>query len=191
MRLITRTALVTSIVGAFALATPLMATASAHAIISLKGVSAVAGTSSAMTLEIQHGCLPSEATVQVEAFVGAPWRAVTPKAVDGWSSSVSKQSKGGWHITWVRQGEPVPFGTPTFFPIAVAWPASAGTYGMSVMQLCTHGTSYYWNEKYAPASATSDSPPLTPRPEVLVVSKASAPNTPKPSASATPMAHMH
>jgi uncharacterized protein YcnI len=190
MRL-TRIALATTALSMLAVGSPLVSMASAHAIIELKGVSAVAGSTSAMTLEIQHGCLPSEATFQVEAFVGSPWRAVQPQQVDGWTSSVAKQPKGGWHVTWVKQGEPVPFGTRTFFPITVAWPKSPGTYGMSVMQLCTHGTSYYWNEKYSPASATSDSPPLTPRPEVLVVSKSSASATPKPSASATPMAHMH
>jgi len=69
-----------------------------------------------MTLEIQHGCLPANPTVQVEAFVGAPWRAVKPEPVAGWTSSVTKQANGGWHITWVNQGTPIPFGTATFFP---------------------------------------------------------------------------
>ncbi len=192
MRL-TRLALAIATIGMMAVSSPLVSTASAHAIIELNGVSAVAGTSSAMTLEIQHGCLPSEATIQVEAFVGSPWRALKPQQVDGWTSSVVKQSKGGWHVTWVKQGEPVPFGTRTFFPITVAWPKSPGTYGMSVMQLCTHGTSYYWNDKYSPASATSDSPPLTPKPEVLVVAKNAASNssTAATSNTAAPKAHMH
>lgn len=58
--------------------------ASAHAIIELDGVSAVAGKTSLMTLEIQHGCLPSEATIEVEAFVGPAWRGVQPGGVPGW-----------------------------------------------------------------------------------------------------------
>lgn len=124
-----------------------------------------------MTLEIQHGCLPSEPTVQVEAFVGAPWRAVKPQQVSDWTSTVTQQSTGGWHVTWVKRGEPVPFGTPTHFPITVTWPKTPGTYGMSVMQVCSDGSTYYWNDKYSPASATTDSPPLTPKPEVAVVAK--------------------
>jgi uncharacterized protein YcnI len=192
MRL-TRLALATSALSAFALTTPLAATASAHAIIQLKGVSAVAGSTSAMTLEIQHGCLPSESTLQVQAFVGKPWRAVKPQTVPGWTSRVTKQAKGGWHITWVNQGAPIPFGTATFFPITVAWPKNAGAYGMSVMQLCTDGTTYYWNDKYTPATATADSPPLTPRPEVMVVAKkaASASASAKPSSTPPAKPHAH
>lgn len=123
-----------------------------------------------MTLEIQHGCLPANPTVQVEAFVGAPWRAVKPEPVAGWTSSVTKQANGGWHITWVNQGTPIPFGTATFFPIMVSWPKNPGTYGMSVLQLCP-GSSYYWNDKYTPATASLSSPPLTPLAEVSVVAK--------------------
>ena len=187
MRLLSRTVLTAATLGAFAVATPLAATASAHAIIELNGVNAVAGTTSAMTLEIQHGCLPSEPTIQVEAFVGAPWRAVKPVAVAGWTSSVTRQAKGGWHVTWVNQGAPIPFGTPAYFPLTIAWPKTAGTYGMSVLQLCTGGSSYLWNTQYSPASATADSPPLTPKPEVGVVAKkdASHGTASKPSSSAS------
>lgn len=123
-----------------------------------------------MTLEIQHGCLPAEPTVQVEAFVGAPWRAVKPEPIAGWASSVAKQANGGWHITWVNQGIPIPFGTATFFPITVSWPKKPGIYGMSALQLCP-GSSYYWNDKYTPATASLSSPPLTPLAEVSVVAK--------------------
>ena len=190
---LTRLALTTTTLAAIALASPMVTNASAHAIISLNGVSAVAGSTSAMTLEIQHGCLPSESTVQVEAFVGKPWRAVKPQTVPGWTSSVTRQAKGGWHITWVNQGAPIAFGTATFFPITVAWPKQAGTYGMSVMQLCTDNSTYYWNEKYSPASATADSPPLTPKPEVLVVAKksASSSTTSKPASGTATTPHMH
>lgn len=149
--------------------------ASAHAIIDLDGVSAVAGTSSAMTLEIQHGCLPSEATLEVEAFVGKPWRAVAPGAVAGWQVAVDRLASGGWHITWTDLGAPIPFGTATFFPITVDWPAKPGAYGMRVTQQCTNGATYDWSEQYRPATANSPSPPLTPRPEVQVVAKAERP----------------
>ena len=152
------------------LAPALTTPASAHGIIELDGVSAVAGTKSRMTLEIQHGCLPSEPTVEVQAFVGKPWRAVVPEHVDGWRSTVQRQAKGGWHITWTNLGEPIPFGTPTYFPITVAWPKTPGTYAMSVLQLCTDG-SYFWNTPPTAATADQPSPPLTPRPEVQVVAK--------------------
>ena len=165
---------------------PWISPASAHAIIDLNGVSAVAGQTSAMTLEIQHGCLPAEATTEVEAFVGAPWRGVRPGAVVGWTSAVEPLARGGWHITWTNLGAPVPFGTPTFFPISVDWPAKPGTYGMRVTQQCTNGTSYDWNTKYGPATANNPSPPLTPRPEVKVVAKAERPG---PSATSGTAAH--
>lgn len=191
MRPLLRTSLAISALGALALGTPFAATASAHAIIQLNGVSAVAGATSAMTLEIQHGCLPAESTLQVEAFVGKSWRALKPQNVDGWWTTVAKQANGGWHVTWKRVKDPVPFGSPTFFPISVSWPKTPGTYGMSVMQLCTNGTSYYWNDKYTPATATADSPPLTPKPEVLVVAKKTAPSSAKPSSTPTTQPHMH
>jgi uncharacterized protein YcnI len=193
MNPLTRIAITAAGLSGFALITPLAATASAHAIIRLEGVSAVAGATSAMTLLIQHGCLPSEPTVQVQAFVGKPWRSVKPQKVDGWTSSVKKQAKGGWQITWINQGEPIPFGKETLFPITVSWPKTPGTYGMSVWQLCANGSTYYWNEKYSPASATNNSPGLTPKPEVLVVAKptSSAPSTSKPSSTPTTQKHMH
>ena len=144
----------------------------AHAIIDLDGVTAVAGRSSAMTLEIQHGCLPAEATTQVDAYVGRPWRSVKPGAVPGWQVTVQKVTQGGWHITWKNLGTPIPFGTPTFFPITVGWPVKPGTYAMHVTQQCTNGSAYDWNEQYGPATATAPSPPLTPRPEVHVVAHA-------------------
>lgn len=168
------------------------APASAHAIIELNGVSAVAGTSSLMTLEIQHGCLPSEATTQVEAFVGKPWRGLRPSEVDGWTSTVDRLASGGLHIVWTRHGDPIPFGTAAFLPITVEWPTKPGVYAMHVTQQCTNGQTYDWNTKYQPATANSPSPPLTPRPEVQVVAKAEPPSAaPKASASAHVDAHAH
>lgn len=168
------------------------APARAHAIIDLGGRSAVAGTTSVMTLEVQHGCLPSEATLQVEAFVGAPWRALRPGAVAGWQATVAPLPRGGWHITWANQGAPVPFGTATFFPITADWPTRPGVYSMRVTQQCTNGTSYDWSEQYRPATANHPSPPLTPRPEVLVVAKPEPPSpSPRPRATAPIDAHAH
>lgn len=93
--------------------------------------------------------------------------------------------RGGWHITWTNLEEPIPFGTATYFPVTVDWPDKPGTYGMRVTQQCTNGTSYDWSQKYRPATATSPSPPLTPRPEAKVVAKAAprasqAPQSPTP-----------
>lgn len=169
MNYLVRTSLMTALVGSLVIG-PLTGTASAHGIIDLDGVSAVAGQSSSMTLEVQHGCSTNDGTVEVQAFVGKPWRMVKPKPVDGWSSRVSRQEGGGWQITWTNRGAPIPFSTPIFFPVTVAWPNKPGTYGMSVLQLCPNG-SYYWNDQYTPADGTKTSPPLTPRPEVLVVGK--------------------
>ena len=148
--------------------------AGAHAIIELNGVSAVAGGRSLMTLEVQHGCLPSEATTAVAAFVGAPWRAVRPEPVAGWSGRVERLSSGGWQITWTNLGAPIPFGTPSYFPITVSWPAKPGDYAMRVTQQCTNGASYDWNTTYGPATASRPSPPLTPRPEVKVIARGAA-----------------
>lgn len=180
MRLSVRTALVTALAGALCLG-PLSTGANAHGIIDLDGVSAVAGKTSTMTLEVQHGCATSDSTVEVQAFVGKPWRAVTPQPVAGWSAEVTRQGTGGWQIIWTNLGDPIPFGTPIFFPIRVAWPSKPGTYGMSVLQLCPD-SSYYWNDTYSPANGTVTSPPLTPRPEVLVVSR---PESPKKTATVT------
>lgn len=164
--------------------------AAAHAIIELDGVSAVAGRTSQMTLEIQHGCLPSEATLKVDAYVSRAWRAVRPAPVAGWQVSVDRLPGQGWHVTWTNLGEPIPFGTATFFPVTVDWPTKPGTYGMRITQDCTNGTSYDWGQKYRPASANQPSPPLTPRPEVKVVAKA-APATAQARPSSSPHVDTH
>lgn len=145
-----------------------------------------------MTLEIQHGCLPVEATTQVEAFVGPRWRAVEPVETTGWQASVERTAHGGWHITWIDLGEPIAFAKPTFFRIKVSWPDKPGIYGMRVTQQCTDGASYDWNAKSTPATAHRPSPPLTPRPEVLVVAHGEAMDVQsRPDAPATPEGHAH
>jgi hypothetical protein len=116
-------------------------------------------------------------------------RAVKQQPVNGWSSRVSRQDNGGWQITWTNLGAPIPFGTPIFFPIRAAWPTKPGIYGMSVLQLCPN-SSYYWNDEYAPANGSVSSPPLTPRPEVLVVAP-STPATKKAAQSSSSTVHHH
>ena len=145
-----------------------------------------------MTLEIQHGCLPSEATLQVDAFVGRPWRGLRPVTVPGWQATVASQSSGGWHVTWVNLGAPIPFGTPTLLPIAVDWPKRPGVYSMRVTQQCTNGTSYDWSTPFRPATAGTPSPPLTPLPQVRVVARAEHPSTSPAAASpSTTAPHAH
>ncbi len=145
--------------------------ASAHAIIGLNGVPAVAGKSSAMTLEIQHGCITdSPETTQVIAFVGKPWGAVKPGSVDGWKFSVAPLADGGQQITWSVVGKPIPFSTPVFFPMTVKWPNSPGVYSMRVLQVCKGGQ-YLWETPFTPATASSPSPPLTPLPQVTVLAR--------------------
>jgi uncharacterized protein YcnI len=145
------------------------APASAHAIIELNGADAVAGHTSVMTLEIQHGCITAaDGTQQVLAFVGKPWGRVAPKPVEGWSIATKRLSAGGQQITWTKQGEPQPFGTPVYFPMRVTWPTSPGVYGMSVTQACPSGTTT-WDVKDGPATANAPSPPLTPLPQVKVL----------------------
>lgn len=170
---------------------PAVSPAAAHAIIDLTGVAAVAGGSGPMTLEVQHGCLPAEATTMVEAFVGRPWRSVQPADVAGWQVETAPLPKGGWHITWTNLDAPIPFGTPSFFPITVGWPLKPGTYAMRVTQQCTNGTSYDWNQTYGPATATTPSPPLTPRPEVQVSAKGQTASRARSDASTHVTRHPH
>ena len=162
----------TAVLGALAvsaaLGLSLGAPAYGHAIIELNGKDAVAGKTSLMTLEVQHGCIDgAQDTVQVQAFVGKSWRTFIPKPVAGWTTSIAKQANGGHTITWVKQGAPAAFGTPVYFPISIGWPKKPGIYGMSVLQICP-STSTYWNEPFGPATADKPSPPLTPLAQVSV-----------------------
>jgi uncharacterized protein YcnI len=164
----TATAAASSIFLAGVLVATVMPSAAGHAIIDLEGNDAVAGTTSVMKLEIQHGCSDSlPGVVEVQAFVGKPWRKIRPLAVAGWSTEVSVRKSGGYQITWKNLGQPGAFGTPVFFPLKVSWPKKAGTYGMTVLQLCPGGSTL-WNTEFTAATADAPSPPLTPLPEVQV-----------------------
>jgi uncharacterized protein YcnI len=141
---------------------------SAHAIIDLEGQDAVAGATSEMELEIQHGCVGDEpGVIEIQAFVGKPWRSIRPLSVSGWTSEVKRQAKGGFQVTWKNQGAPIAFGTPVFFPVKVSWPKKSGKYGMTVFQQCPK-SSTLWNTEFTAATANAPSPPLTPLPEVEV-----------------------
>ena len=101
--------------------------ASAHAIISLGGVDAVAGQTSRMTLEVQHGCLTDEdGVLQVIASVGKPWGRLRPLPVEGWSMTQKRLPKGQ-QITWTKvDGIPQVFNVPVYFPVDVTWPSKIG-----------------------------------------------------------------
>lgn len=145
------------------------APASAHGILDLGGVDAVAGRSSTVTLEIQHGCITrSTGTVQVEAFVGKPWGRVVPQPVDGWTVRTQRLASGGRQLTWTKLGDPQPFGTPVFFPMKATWPSSPGVYSMKVTQTCPDDVTT-WGTPGGPATADAPSPPLTPIPQVKVL----------------------
>lgn len=142
---------------------------SAHAIISLDGVAAVAGKRSAMTLEIQHGCITKQTgTVAVDAAIPKSWGRVVPAPVAGWDVTIERAASGARTLHWVKQGDPQPFGTPVFFPLQIRWPAKPGVYGMTVTQTCPDDVTT-WGTPDAPATADAPSPPLTPLPQVQVV----------------------
>lgn len=142
--------------------------ASAHAIIELNGAPAYAGRTSIMTMEIQHGCLPSLATTRVVVSFSKLFGPVTPLPVKGWSAATGTRANGTKYIEWKTTSGPRPFGTPTYLPIRITWPKRAGTYGLPTKQLCVDGGSYYWYTPWQPASENVPSPPLTPLPTVIV-----------------------
>ena len=145
--------------------------ASAHAIIELGAVNAIAGETSGMTMEIQHGCITAgTGTIKVIGWVGKPWGKITPLEVDGWQSSVLKMPNGGQQITWDNAGEPQPFSVPLYLPMDVKWPKKSGIYAMKVTQVCP-GDVTTWDTVFGPATANTPSPPITPLAQVKVLAK--------------------
>jgi uncharacterized protein YcnI len=158
-------AAVTALAAALACAVP----ASAHGIIDVGSVDAIAGHTSTMTLEVQHGCITHATGTQlVQAFVGRPWGRIIPQPVDGWTISTQRLASGGRQITWTKQGDPQPFGTPVYFPMLVTWPSTPGVYGMKVVQACPDDVTV-WGTPPGPATANAPSPPITPIPQVKVL----------------------
>ena len=149
-----------------------VSSAGAHAIIQLNGVPAVAGKTSAMTLEIQHGCITGGGgTVGVTAQLGKNFGVVTPQVVDGWTGSAAKNGSGT-SVTWTATGAAQPFDQPLLLPLQVKWPSKSGVYSITATQTCSGPSGETtWSEPVKPATANSPSPPLTPLATVCVLPK--------------------
>ncbi|MFM8305075.1 MAG: hypothetical protein ACKOA9_12405 [Actinomycetota bacterium] len=154
------------------------APAGAHAIVELQDVDAVVGRTSAMTLEIQHGCITGGGgTVGVVATFGTPFGAVTAGAVPGWTAAVAPGASGGSAasgptVTWTTTGAAQPFSTPLYLPLTVRWPSRPGAYGIAVSQTCSDPTEEtVWETPIQPATVGVPSPPVTPLATVCVLPK--------------------
>lgn len=154
----------------FALASALTApSASAHAIAELNGDPAVAGHTSLMTLEMQHGCLANEIGIDtVIIYFNKHFTSANASAVAGWKSVAGRSSDGKRTITWTLTGTRPAFNAPTFFPITIGWPKAPDVYGVPVKQKCD-GEVNFWSTPPGPATADKPSPPLYPRPQVRVI----------------------
>lgn len=160
-------AVATAIAAALVVATA--PSASAHAIVELSGDPAYAGKSSVMTLEVQHGCLANEVGIdKVAVFYEPSFGKVVPKSVAGWSAK-NKRIADGRKVVWTLTGSVPAFNTPTYFPMRITWPTTAGVYGIPVKQWCGSETNI-WDEPDGPATAHKPSPPLYPLPQVKVLS---------------------
>jgi len=143
--------------------------ASAHAIIELNGVAAVAGATSTMTLEVQHGCLDGEeGATKAVVYYGRAFPRVAAQSLDGWTAAVKPHGQAGHKVVWTNRGAPTPFGIPVFLPMSVSWPMRPGVYGVPVKEVCP-GAVVMWDQPWGPATADRPSPPLTPLAEVEVI----------------------
>lgn len=143
--------------------------ASAHAIADLSGVTAYAGQTSVMTLEVQHGCLTNELGIdKVLVTFNKHFGKVKPKRVSGWESKVRATQHKGQRVVYNLVGEVPAFNQPTYFPMKISWPTEPGVYGIPVTQVCD-GEVNHWNVPDAPATADKPSPPLYPLPQVQVL----------------------
>ena len=182
-RLVARAALIISLVisvtGSLLTFNPVPA--GAHAIVDLKNSDAIVGRSSAMTLEIQHGCITGGGgTVKFVAQFAAVFGEVTPGSVPGWTSVVTSgittttgtttATADGQTVTWTTNGAAQPFSTALIVPLKVRWPNRAGAYGTVVSQTCSNPTDEtVWSTPAQPATAGVPSPPLTPLATVCVL----------------------
>lgn len=143
--------------------------ASAHAIVGLNGDPAYAGRTSAITLELQHGCLSNELGIdKVVATFDKSFGKVRASRVKDWTSTVRPGPRGIQRVVWELTG-PVPeFNQPTFFRLEVSWPKKPGVYGVPVTQACD-GEINRWQVPDGPATATQPSPPLYPLPQIKVL----------------------
>ncbi len=149
--------------------------ADAHAIVELQGSDAIAGRTSTLSLEVQHGCITGGGgTVKVVAQFGAPFGRVTAGAVPGWTSLVTPgttaKSSSGRTVTWSTNGVAQPFATPLFLALTVHWPKRAGGYGIVVSQFCTNPTEQtIWDTPIQPTTVGVPFPPVTPLATVCVL----------------------
>ncbi len=153
----------------------------AHAIVDLQKSDAIVGRTSAMTLEIQHGCITGGGgTVKFAAQFAAAFGSVTPGSVPGWSSVVTSgittttgtttSTADGQTATWTTNGAAQPFSTALIVPITVHWPSRAGAYGIVVSQTCSNpADETVWSTPAQPATVGVLSPPLTPLATVCVL----------------------
>lgn len=156
------------------------APAGAHAIVEPQDVDAIVGRTSAMTLEVQHGCITGGGgTVGVVASFSSAFGAVTAGAVPGWSAAVTPAggaSTGspapGSTVTWATTGAAQPFSAPLYLPLTVRWPDRPGAYGIAVSQTCSDPTeTTVWATPIQPATVGVPSPPITPLATVCVLPK--------------------
>ena len=140
--------------------------ASAHSIIDLTGATAYAGK---MTMEIQHGCMPSQPTNKVVTFFKASFGDIVPLKVKGWTSTTGVRPNGRKYVIWQTTTAPQPFANPLYLPMRITWPTKAGEYGMPTRQFCVGGGSWFWQTQWQPASADVPSPPVEPLPSVMVL----------------------
>ena len=110
--------------------------ASAHSIIDLTGATAYAGKTSKMTMEIQHGCMPSQPTNKVVTFFKASFGDIVPLKVKGWTSTTGVRPNGRKYVIWQTTTAPQPFANPLYLPMRITWPTKAGEYGMPTRQFC-------------------------------------------------------
>jgi hypothetical protein len=143
--------------------------ASAHSIIDLTGATAYAGKTSKMTMEIQHGCMPSQPTNKVVTFFKASFGDIVPLKVKGWTSTTGVRPNGRKYVIWQTTTAPQPFANPLYLPMRITWPTKAGEYGMPTRQFCVGGGSWFWQTQWQPASADVPSPPVEPLPSVMVL----------------------
>ncbi|MTA43118.1 MAG: DUF1775 domain-containing protein [Actinobacteria bacterium] len=171
--------LVIAVTGSLLALSPLPA--GAHAIVDLKNSDAIVGRTSAMTLEIQHGCITGGGgTVKFVAQFAAAFGEVTPGSVPGWTSVVTSgittttgtttTTADGQTVTWTTNGAAQPFSTALIVPLKVRWPNRAGAYGTVVSQTCSNpADETVWSTPAQPATAGVPSPPLTPLATVCVL----------------------
>ncbi|CAB4614282.1 unannotated protein [freshwater metagenome] len=172
-------AIVIAVTGSLLTLSPLPA--GAHAIIDLQSSDAIVGRTSAMTLEIQHGCINGGGgTVKFVAQFAAAFGAVTAGSVPGWTSVVTSgittttgtttTTAEGQTVTWTTNGAAQPFSTALVVPLTVRWPYRAGAYGIVVSQTCSNpADETVWSTPAQPAIAGVPSPPLTPLATVCVL----------------------